>query len=95
MKLEVGKCDYPLPNCCTDPLSAQITETRGDMSWSFVLHRVEPRAWERMRGDPGKPALRGRPLYFAWFPLENVVRLYPEPDNDGVLLFRYYVIHEA
>jgi len=90
MKLEPGRCDYPLPDCGQlhdIVLDEGVLEESGHF---YALMTIQPEEWKKLRGDPGKPPMRGRPLYFAWFGPELGLRLWPAPDADYELHVRYF-----
>ena len=90
MKIEPGKCEYPLPDCGYNEsvcLDEGEREMRGHV---YPMIFISPLRWAEMRGDPRKPPTRGRPVYFAWFGDDTQIRIYPAPASEGELRIRYY-----
>lgn len=90
MKLKPGECDYPLPDC---GLLESVCLDEGEREFRgcvYPMMQIPPGEWIKMRGDPGKPALRGRPIYFAWFGADIGLKVYPAPDVGHDLRVRYF-----
>ena len=92
MKLKPGKCDYPLPDCgLLDSVYLDEGEReREGRGFVYQMKQVSPAEWAKMRGDPGKPALRAQPLYFAWGGRDIGLLIYPAPVAAHDLRVRYY-----
>ena len=88
MKLKPGKCDYPLPDCgLLDSVYLDDGDREGRV---YSMKQVSPAEWAKMRGDPSKPALRARPVYFAWGGPDIGLLIYPAPVAAHDLRVRYY-----
>lgn len=90
MKLEPGKCVYPFPPIGEIVSIALDTGIERDQQAAlYVVALVSPADWAIMRGDPGKPALRGQVMYAAYLGPDGLA-VYPAPHTDCDLLVSYY-----
>lgn len=90
MKLEPGKCDYPLVDC--GPIErVTIAKDLGDgTGFARVLMEIDPEEWATIRGDPDLPVIRAAPVYFALLIGSESILVWPAPDKAYEIHVRYF-----
>jgi hypothetical protein len=91
MKLEPGKCDYPLPDCGMIERVLLDEGARENRGMIYPLMPITPASWTEMRGDPKMPPqYLARPVYFAWFGPDIGLKIWPAPEAAHDLRVQYF-----